>query len=492
MAFSKQAFLSTKMTRTHTVACPTLLVVKSTALLYDTGSHATSFRETWMAYKKDKTDNTNSGKGTTKRRRWGKRIFKIVLIVVIVLILPWPADNSTYVGSDYQRSTLARLDEKPVSPAEPGTIWVGTAEVDITPPPGHPLAGHSQRIFKSYKSIHLRCYGRALTLTSGSQMVTILTADLLIIHQVVSEEILAKAGLEADGVYFTAGHTHAGPGGYVDRWIEEICIGKYNAEYFDFLTTKLAEAIKESRKELTKAQMGLLTVDAGKNLRNNINENLPTFGKLSALVFRKDGDDSADAKPLAVLVSYSAHPTILTQHQRYLSADYPGTLVDELKARTGAEMVMFSAGSVGQTNHAFRKPRPQERRARSEAYGKRIADWLTNNWDQIEYDRKLVMWNERLQVDLPTFRITVGKRLRLNPLFTGRLLDRRTHLHVIRIGKAVLVGFPADYSSDLAIMLDGWFSERGLEFVPTSFNGDWRGIYFQVKRSSSMANMRHG
>jgi hypothetical protein len=66
----------------------------------------------------------------------------------------------------------------------------------------------------------------------------------------------------------------------------------------------------------------------------------------------------------------------------------------------------------------------------------------------------------------------------LNPLFTGHLLDRRTHLHVIRIGKAVLVGFPADYSSDLAIMLDGWFSERGLEFVPTSFNGDWRGYIF--------------
>jgi neutral ceramidase len=431
-----------------------------------------------MANKKDKADNTSSGKRTTKRRRWVKRIFIIVLVVVIVLILPWPADNSTYVGSNYQSLTLARLNKKPVSSAEPRTILVGTAEVDITPPVGHPLAGHSQRIFKSYKSIHSRCYGHALTLASGSQMVTILTADLLTIHQVVSQEVLAKAGLEADGVYFTAGHTHAGPGGYVDRWIEEICIGKYNAEYFDFLTTKLAEVIKESRKELTKAQMGLLTVDAGHNLRNNIDENLPTFGKLSALVFRKNGDDSTDTKPLAVLVSYGAHPTILTQHQRYLSADYPGALVDELKTRTGTEMVMFSAGSVGQTNHAFRKPRPQERRARSEAYGKLVADWLTNNWDQIKYTRKLALWNERLQVDLPKFRITVGKRLRLNPLFTGHLLDRRTHLHVIRIGKAVLVGFPADYSSDLAIMLDGWFSERGLEFVPTSFNGDWRGYIF--------------
>jgi hypothetical protein len=414
-------------------------------------------------------------KKLSKKARWAKRIFKTVLIVVILAILPWPADNSTYVGSDYQGSTLARLDEKPVSSAEPGTIWVGTAEVDITPPAGHPLAGYPQRIPKGYKNIHSRCYGRALTLTSGSQMVTILTADLLTIHQVVSEEVLAKAGLEAGEVYFMATHTHAGPGGYVDRWIEEICLGRYNAEYFDFLTTKLAEVIKESRKKLTEAQMGLLTVDAGKTLKGRISRALPTFGKLSALVFRKDGDDSADAKPLAVLVSYSAHPTILTQHQRDLSAGYPGTLVDELKTRTGAEIAMFSAGSVGRTRPTFGRPRPDERYARSEAYGKLVADWVTNNWGRIEYDRELVMWNERLQVDLPTFRMTVSKNLRLNPLFTGHLLDRRTHLHIIRIGKAVLVGFPADYNSDLALMLDGWFSERGLEFVPTSFNGDWRG-----------------
>ncbi len=412
-------------------------------------------------------------KQSKKAQQWVKRISKTVLAFMILMILPWPADNSTYVGSDYQKSTLARLYEKPVSLAEPGAIWVGTAEVDITPPAGHPLAGHSQRIPKGYKNIHSRCYGRALTLASGSQMVTILTADLLTIHQVVSEEVLAKAGLEADEVYFTAGHTHAGPGGYVDRWIEEIFLGKYNAEYFDFLTTKLAEAIKESRKKLTKAQVGLLMVDGSTALKDRISRDLPTFGKLSALVFKKDGDDSANAK--AVLVSYSAHPTILTQHQRDLSAGYPGTLVDELKRKTGAGLVMFSAGSVGCTCPTFGRPRPEERYARSEAYGMLVAHLITNSWHRMKYERELVMWNERLQVDLPTFRMTVGKRWRLNPLFTGHLLDRRTHLHVIRIGKAVLVGFPADYSSDLALMLDGWFSERGLEFVPTSFNGDWRG-----------------
>ena len=95
-------------------------------------------------------------------------------------------------------------------------------------------------------------------------------------------------------------------------------------------------------------------------------------------------------------------------------------------------------------------------------------------WDTMACDQNLVMWNKRLEVDLPPFRMTVGKQLRLNPLFTGHLLDRRTHLHVVRVGNVVLAGFPIEYGSDLAFLLDDWLSEKGLEFVPTSFNGDWR------------------
>ena len=85
------------------------------------------------------------------------------------------------------------------------------------------------------------------------------------------------------------------------------------------------------------------------------------------------------------------------------------------------------------------------------------------------------MSNVRLALDLPTLRITAGSKWRINPLYTSWLDDNKSHLHIIRIGKVVLAGFPGDYSGELGRTLDNWTSAHGLELVPTSFNGDWKG-----------------
>jgi neutral ceramidase len=430
-----------------------------------------------------KTKTAKTPKKQSKLRLWVKRVIKIA---IVLLLLPWPADNSTYVDSDYQAATLARLKTKPAVSLLATTIRLGIAEVDISPPPEHPLAGHWQRIPKAYTNIHSRCYGRAVTLAWNQQQVTILTADILTIHPQVARVVLAKAGLQPDDVYFTSTHTHAGPGGYVDRGIEELSLGRYQGEYFNDLTTKLADTIKRSRQQLVEVEMASLTIDVSDKLKNRIDKTLPTYSTLSALVFRRITDNSAAARPLAILISFSAHPTILTQNQRRLSSGYPGALVDEIKRRTGANMVLFAAGAVGSSRPTFGgEKRPDERYARAVAYGKLLADRLMKHWDEKEYERRFVMSNTRLKVDLPPMRLTVASRLRLNPLYTSHLLDRQSHVHVLRIGQTVLTGFPADYGSDLALALDEWFTGRQLNLIPTSFNGDYRGymvsqnLYFE-------------
>ena len=421
---------------------------------------------------RSKTDSLHAGTRPSKRRRWRRYL---VAIVPVIVILPWPADNSHFLGSDYQTTTLARLRAKTTHTAQARTIRLGTAQVDITPPNGHPLAGYAIRTPKSCADIHSPCYARALTLDYGTQQITILTADLLTIHQNVAQEILVKADLKAEDVYFTASHTHSGPGGYVDRFVEELCLGKYNAAYFDNLTTKLADVVKQSRRKLAETEIGVLTIQADDMLKNHIDESLPAYGKLSALVFSEPAGDAAAGRTLAVLVSFSAHPTILTEHQHLLSSSYPGALADELKRLTGARMVLFAAGAVGGTNPSFRHARPEDRYERSVAYGKILANRLKERWAEVQYSRRPAMSNVRLRVDLPAFRIGFGSRLRLNPLCTSWLADRQTHLHVVRIGKTVLAGFPGDYGCDLALALDERFSGSGLELIPTSFNGDWRG-----------------
>jgi hypothetical protein len=92
------------------------------------------------------------------------------------------------------------------------------------------------------------------------------------------------------------------------------------------------------------------------------------------------------------------------------------------------------------------------------------------------FDPEPVVGNLRLAVDLPPVRLPIlAGWLRFSPLATWWIADRRTHLHEVRLGPAVLVGFPGDYSGHLADQLVGSFRETGLSAVATSFDGDFRG-----------------
>ena len=411
----------------------------------------------------------------SKKLRWLTRL-AMVSLVVVILCCPWPSANKSYLGSEYQTATLSRFQAMKVTPAKAATLRAGIAQVDISPPTGHPLAGYYARKPKNFTDVHSPCFARALTLTQNSQKVTILTADILAIDSTVARTVLDKAGLTADQVYFTASHTHAGPGGYVDNFAIELGLGKYNARYFDDLTTKLAQVIKQSRLQSTEVEMGVLKIDAPGRLENRIDKNLPTYDKLSALIFRElTGNATSAEKPLAILVSFAGHPTILGSGERWLSSGYPGVLVAELKQRTGAKMVCFAAGALGDARAHIAQP--SERIELVSIYGKILAELIANQWHQVKYERHLQISNVRLDVDLPPLRVALSPRWRLSPLFTFWLPNRQTHIHLLRIGPVVLAGFPADYAGELAMALDNWLSRRGLELVPTSFNGDYRGYF---------------
>jgi hypothetical protein len=53
------------------------------------------------------------------------------------------------------------------------------------------------------------------------------------------------------------------------------------------------------------------------------------------------------SQPLAVLLSFAAHPTTLGAWNMELSADYPGVAVRALEQRFPGAEVLFFAGAVG-------------------------------------------------------------------------------------------------------------------------------------------------
>ena len=408
------------------------------------------------------------------RSRFRSLIRGLAALTVVSLLLtgPWPVDDSRYEAADYSRRTVARLDATPVSRTA-GPFKIGLAEVDLTPTTPLPLAGFIGQIRTPYVGVDSPCFARALTVDSVSGTVTVLTADLLLINARLARSVLEKTGLRPDQVDFTASHTHGGPGGWGDHPLEMLVAGAYDPDYFDLLTTRLAEVVQRSREHLVPAEVGFVSVQALARQSNRVEPGTPTHDALSALVFRSP-EASETSPPLAILVVFGAHATVSHPVPPRLGADYPAAIVQELKRRTGAGTVLFASGAVGDASPS--RPRAPSQRESAEALGVALAGDLMTALPSTRFEREVVVAHLRLDVDLPPLRLPFFTPwLRFSPAASWWISDRTTHLHALRIGPAVLVGFPGDYSGHLATRLAEATRQTGLTTVATSFAGDFRG-----------------
>ncbi len=149
-------------------------------------------------------------------------------LIFIGVVGPWPARDAPYTGSTYFRDTVARI---PLSPGKPAAelLRVGAARIDITPAVPVPVAGFIGQILEPYSGVNAPCSAQAITIAGATSSVTILGADLLLIDDRLARAIVARTGLPRDQVYFTATHTHGGPGGWGIIPLERLVAGTYRA-----------------------------------------------------------------------------------------------------------------------------------------------------------------------------------------------------------------------------------------------------------------------
>ncbi len=397
-------------------------------------------------------------------RRWGLTL-AFVAVLVLVVIGPWPSDNSTFEGTTYQARTLARLAKTAPARAT-GGLSVGYAQRDISTPLGHPLAGFNRRD-PAAGAVDAPVFARALTLSVGDVMVTVLTADLLMIDEPMRDAVLSRSGLGLGEIYFTASHTHSGPGGWGSHPVEQIITGSFNEAYFKQLAEQLAAVVEESRRQLTPASFAAVTIEMKDGQINRLSPGEPTFDQLAALLFKP-----ADGSPVLVLASYGAHATVVAGRPPTLSPDYPGAMVARLEATTGVR-AMFACGAVGDTS-PHRPPAPSEVES-ARVLGQRLADELVPALASAVYRDEVALASLNLRVDLPTLRYPLNAQWSVSPVATSWLADRSTFVHVLRVGDVVLAGFPADYAGCLARPLADQAHQWGLTLVPTSFSGEYKG-----------------
>lgn len=413
---------------------------------------------------------------TPPLRRWGGRIGKTLLVAVPLLLFvvgPWPTRNPAWQHTRFGRDALKTAADIPIAHAQSGTLRAGIGKADITPVEGQPLMGYSARSPMGRVGVDNRCFVRVLTLERGGMQVSIVTADLLLLFQPLRDEILRRANLSHDDVYFTASHTHAGAGGWAKGVVEEMFFGRFDPDAFDRLADAFSRAILDSRRDLVPVAVSTAAMEVPEWQENRLERGRPTFDALFALrVQPVDPDGNPDGAPLAILTSYAAHATVISANRYDASPDYPGGLMAGLQEATGARMVLFASGAASDARPLRKGDGTEEEKARR--MGHALAEEIAPAILAAPFEDDVTLAHVYAPLTLPPHRITLSAGWQLSPVATFWMMDRASHVSVLRIGSTVMAGFPGDYGGSLARRLSEAFAPEGVRVVPTSFNGDWK------------------
>ncbi len=243
---------------------------------------------------------------------------------------------------------------------EPAPLLAGVARVDVTPPPGPSTFGHGPdaRVAEGYWT---RLYCRAFVLeTNPGDRIALVPCDLhsisMLLHREVAERV--KSIVPTSRLLITATHTHAGPAHYFESPVFSGVASSrqpgFDALMVDFLSTRIADAIRAAHARLRPAAARWVHTEAWKLTRNRSLEAYrvnppglqappPAGMRLSeqeaaidpALrVLQLESVDAAGARqlPIGWIVLFAMHPTVVGARNRLFGADAFGVASRVLEA----------------------------------------------------------------------------------------------------------------------------------------------------------------
>jgi hypothetical protein len=242
---------------------------------------------------------------------------------------------------------IASLPWRPQRPAMPphvvaiargsGGLSAGAAEERFTLPPGTPIGGFPRLSYAS-EGVAGPVGARALVLAAPGCSVAIVSAEILLVPEALDAAVRTRlADLNLDGLVIAATHTHAGPGGYWRHPLgERIATGPHDPRVEDAVVTAIAGAVRRAAATLVPARVSIGRGSAEDLARSRSGgaEDAPLT------VVRVERPDGA---PIAELVVFAAHPTILGDGNRSISGDWPGELV----ALGDHGLRLFAQGALG-------------------------------------------------------------------------------------------------------------------------------------------------
>jgi neutral ceramidase len=235
-------------------------------------------------------------------------------------------------------------------------LRAAAVKVDITPQNSQWLLGYQAR---QSNGVHDNIYHRVLALEAGGSAFYLIATDVCLFspsfHDTVMRELQNRTGIDPARVWWSVTHTHAAPEvGPPDMY--KALLGRsdheWDRDYTTLVTNALVDAVKTARDKLEPARVSFATTTANANINRRAKD---ADGKVS-LGLNPDGPvdrqvnlirlQRPDGTPIALVVNYAMHGTVMSGQNLKISGDGPGVVAAYLEEQLGGT-VLYVNGAAG-------------------------------------------------------------------------------------------------------------------------------------------------
>ncbi|MCZ7568819.1 MAG: neutral/alkaline non-lysosomal ceramidase N-terminal domain-containing protein [Ardenticatenaceae bacterium] len=235
-------------------------------------------------------------------------------------------------------------------------LQAGTARIDITPPPGQPMAGFPKfdpqlapTDMSGYfgrqggaTGTHDPLYARALVLDNGERALAFVAVDLVMVTAAftaaVRDAVHQAIGLRPEDLLIAASHTHAGP----DLFGGE---PELNQAVEPQIQRQIVAAVQDAYANRRPARAGWADVDLDRISINRRDAAGPIDPRVG--VMRVEGEDE---KPIALVVNFAVHTCMLSAANCEYSGDLSGFAMNALERLYPGSVALFLNGAAGNIN----------------------------------------------------------------------------------------------------------------------------------------------
>ncbi len=297
--------------------------------------------------------------------------------------------------------------KKPEVHSQKRGLVAGASKVDLTPPPGLPLAGYSA-MGEIEKGFRTRIFARIFYIRKDSgEPIVLIQSDLLsgslLIHHLLAERLASKTDISFGGIVFAGTHTHSAPANFYDNnFYNEFASSKAGLDkgWTEFVLDRLTAGVEEAYKSSKPAKIasgktsvwGLTrnrSLDAYRANKNSGFKDLKPEIQYESInpelvMIRIDAQDKdGKFKPLGAFSTFSIHGTTVPDSVEVANGDvfaYPERII-ERKIRKEFKPSWEPIHALNNSTHGDNSPDYREdmqgfieSKRIGEAIGKRAAE----------------------------------------------------------------------------------------------------------------------